>query len=185
VVKVFSKRKKVMPAEVTFTGWKEFRDKIKTLPPRAFEELDGQCEDAAGMWVDLAQRAAPVDQNRLRANIGKKQESIMHWEVTSGSEVSAVMEWGTGSKVDVPADLQAYAAEFKGKPEGGDFKQLIINITAWAKRKGIPAEAVGAIAFSILRNGVRPHPYFFMQAPLVEKALLTNGQAALNRVLNA
>lgn len=38
-----------------------------------------------------------------------------------------------------------------------------------------------AIALSIIRHGVRPHPFFFMQKPIVEKQFVSNIKAILNR----
>ena len=178
-----------MSATVTFNGWGEFQSKLKALPQVLFDEIDGECMDAAGEWEELAKLDAPKDQGFLSQNIKPYQVGLMHYEVVSGSEVSAVMEWGTGSRMKVPSDLQSYASQFKGQPSGGDYYDFLNAILDWTKRKGIGGnykgsieklsskkkdqlvETAEAIAFSIIRHGVRPHPFFFVQQPIVEKNL--------------
>lgn len=182
-----------MSATVTFNGWGEFQSKLKSLPQVLFDEIDGECEDAANEWEELAKNAAPKDQGFLSQNINNYQVGMMHYEVTSGSEISAIAEWGTGSRVKVPSDLQEYASQFKGKPEDGTAEGALKNITAWVKRKGIRFDSAATyksgkrkgqnkqlnaqttakfIFHFIMLHGVRPHPYFFVQQPIVEKNLV-------------
>lgn len=89
----------------------------------------------------------------------------------------------------LPQDWKTYAATFKGKG-GGDYFEFLNAILDWVKRKGIVSrysvktkkaisikiggkgktslddqnrleEAAYAIALSILRNGVRHHPFLY------------------------
>jgi hypothetical protein len=101
-------------ATVTFTGWGEFQTKLQTLPQVLFDEIDGECMDAANEWEQLAKLAAPVDKGYLRQNITNKQLGLMNYEVTSNALYSAYREWGTGVLVSVPPDLAEYAITFKG-----------------------------------------------------------------------
>lgn len=108
-----------MATSVSFQGWNEWRKKVKDLPAVLFDELDGEVEDAARMWEELAKNATTpnVKQNRLRPEINAKPVALMHYEVTSGADYSPYLEWGTGTRVSVPADLKGYALQFKGQKQ--------------------------------------------------------------------
>lgn len=191
-----------MPNQVTFTGWDEFIDKVKDLPAALFEEIDGEVMDAANKWEALAKDAAPFDQGRLKQEITTKKNDLMHWDVNSNSEMSAVMEWGTGHYVKVPADLTTYASQFKGKPSGGTAEEAIKNLVGWVKRKGIRFDSAGTfksgekkgknkqlsaettaqfIFHFIMLHGVKPHPFFFQHMPEIEKLVFGNVKRILER----
>lgn len=166
-----------MPTTVTLTGWKEFEAKAKNLPKVLMEEIDGEVRYAAEYWAGLSKRDAPKDVGFLAGGIDAKHISEGISEVVSNADYSAYMEWGTKTRVKVPGDLQTYASQFKGKGNGGDMKKMIL---AWCERKGISKEYWYPIFLSIIRKGVHPHPFFFIQVPLVEKQLFTNVQKILN-----
>ncbi len=160
-----------MPNTVTLTGFKEFEDKLRRLPKVLAHEIDGEVEDAARLWDDLAKQDAPKDVGTLAGLISKRKNKDMDWEVASGAGYSAFIEWGTKSRVRVPADLAAYASQFRGGGAGaGNAKAFIY---AWMKRKGIPEKFWWITFHSIITKGIHPHPFFFIQAPFVEKQLYT------------
>lgn len=103
-----------MSATITFSGWGEFVSKAQNLPQIIFEEIDGECKDAANYWEELAKVAAPKDTGRLSQNITNKELGLMHYEVVDPIEYAAYREWGTGALVSVPSDLSDYAMLFKG-----------------------------------------------------------------------
>lgn len=159
-----------MPNVVTLTGFKEFEAKLKKMPDILKSEVSGEVRSAAEEWALLAKQAAPKDLGFLAGQIDAKHgnDKEMFSEVVSNANYSAYMEWGTKSKVSVPADLQAYAAQFKGGGGKGLTKELIY---AWAKRVGIPEQYWWPVFISIVRKGVKPHPFFFIQKPIIEKIL--------------
>ena len=180
-----------MSTSITLSGFKEFQGKLQRLPKQLMEEVDGEVQYAAETWAGLAKRAAPKDVGFLAGQIDAKAVSVGNWEVVSNAEYSAYVEWGTKSRAKVPADLQGYASQFKGKGRG-DYYDFLKSILEWVERKGIASRfsvrtkkklkatkadndrilaAAEAIAFAILRHGVKPHPYFFIQIPIVEKQL--------------
>ena len=75
------------------------------------------------------------------------------------AEYAPYVEFGTKSKVDIPAGLESYASQFKGR--GGSFDQLVKNISAWARNRGIPQENVKFIAMKIAKFGVKAQPFLF------------------------
>ena len=86
-----------------------------------------------------AKRRVPVDRGPLRNSIAIKA-------VRDGLEVQV----GTNSKYAKPV-------EFGSRPHTPPIKE----IQAWAKRKGLPPEAAGAIYWSITHHGTRAHPFLF------------------------
>lgn len=195
-----------MPNVITI-GFKEFADKMKSLPNDILNRLDGECEDAAALWEELAVNAAPVDEGRLRGDITFKKVADMNYEVVSPVFYSPFIEWGTKTRVSVPADLQAYALQFKDKTQG-DYFDFLNAILDWVKRKGIHEiglqhrnvvlrseggkretkkdallRVAEAIAFSIIRHGIKPHPFFFPQKPIVEKEWRDNTNKILSERL--
>lgn len=189
-----------MSNTVTLTGWKEFEDKCKGLPAVLTKEIGNEVGAAAEYWQKLAINDSPIDQKFLRGLISAKVTGKMTAEVTSPSKYSSFMEWGTKSKKKVPAELSRYAATLPYN-KTGDYYAFLKAILEWVERKGIASrfsvktqkklkhtkadnerivQAAEAIAFSIMRHGVNPHPYFFIQMPLVETKLKERVQNILN-----
>lgn len=154
-----------MPANTTISGFKEFADKCNKLPAELLHDFDEAAEFAAADWELKAKQDAPKDIGFLAGGISHKKNKPGDWEVVSAAEYSAYMEWGTRGKARVPADLAAYAAQFKGPTGQADAKKFIF---AWAKRVGLPEDAWWPVYISIMVNGVNPHPYFFVQQPVIE-----------------
>jgi HK97 gp10 family phage protein len=78
-------------------------------------ELDAVVESGAKEFLARAKRDAPVDMGTLRNSITYKKLAKLRYEVVSGAEYSAYLEWGTITRVKVPAELQSYATQFRGK----------------------------------------------------------------------
>jgi hypothetical protein len=130
-----------MASEIKLEGWKEFQAKLSDLPNDVIEQADGFVVSAANQWAEMAINDAPVDKGFLRKEIHAVEKGNMEAEVVSPKEYSAYVEWGTGSRVSVPAGLKEYALQFKGT-----------RVTI----------------------GRYPHPFFFIQKPIIEKELLAN-----------
>lgn len=165
-----------MPTSITLTGWKEFETKLKNMPKILEQEIGGEVEDAVRLWAAGAKRDAPKDQGFLAGLISSRKLSPMMAETTSEANYSAYLEWGTKTRVRVPAELQAYASQYRGGNNQGGAKKMIF---AWMERVGIPKERQWITFLSILIKGIRPHPFFFIQKPIVEKFLFTNVQNIL------
>ena len=165
-----------MPS-IVLSGFEEFQGKLKGLPALMQREVGAEIQDASRRWESRAKQAAPVDQGRLRNSITSRKTGVMSAEVTVNSEDAPWLEWGTKTKVRVPSELQAYASQFRGKGSGRDAKKMIYE---WCKRNGIPEEAWYPIYRSIMRFGINPHPFFFIQLPLIQVELRKNIPNILN-----
>ena len=161
-------------------GLKELQKKLGKVADEIIYEADLLFEVAANQYANLAIGDAPVDQGLLRQLISSKKIKVLRYQVVSGAEWSAWIEWGTRSRVQVPADLQAYAAQFKGGQSGGDPKQKIFD---WCKRVGIPKEAWYPVFIKIMTVGINPHPFFFKHRQPVFNQLLKDLKPAIRRAL--
>jgi HK97 gp10 family phage protein len=88
---------------------------IEKMPSSFKEEVSGVLERGAQTFVRNAKRDAPVDHGALRNGISYFPNAPLSFQVASNAFYSAYLEWGTIAHVRVPAELQAYASEFKGK----------------------------------------------------------------------
>jgi HK97 gp10 family phage protein len=104
--------------KVEVKGLRELQAKLSSLEPKVSTEVRGVVENGAKVMVRNAKRDAPVNFGVLRNEISYYPTSTgktIGFEVVSGARYSAYVEWGTITKVSVPAELQAYALEFKGR----------------------------------------------------------------------
>ena len=138
---------------------------------RAKGELE--IERSARIIESQAKRNAPTGaNNRLKTSIDVRGSKLTR-EVYTDVKYAPYVEFGTKSKVEIPPGLEGYAMQFKGG--GGSFEDFEKNIKVWAKRKGIPEEAVYPIMKSILHKGVKAQPFlfpaFFAEQPQLLKRL--------------
>ena len=162
---------------IELTGWDEFINKAGGLPRELQEEFAGEVELSAAKWEDLAKSAAPVDQGFLQRNIKAVEVSELEWDVLVNQNYAPFVEFGTKSKVSIPAGLEGYAAEFKGQGQGGNAKTFIY---AWMNRVGIPVNLQWVTFISIIVHGIKPHPYLFPQQAIVEPEFLQHLQNIVN-----
>lgn len=113
----------VLAYNINIAGLKELQDKFAKMPEVLQKEVRGVVESSAKDFVRYAKRDAPVNKEKhggnLRLGISYAQviadKTHTTFEVVSNAHYSAYLEWGTITKVSVPAELAAYASQFKGK----------------------------------------------------------------------
>jgi HK97 gp10 family phage protein len=165
---------------VSLSGFNELRDRLHKAIEKVPREVDGELAVAAERMRAQAIRDAPADQGLIKAEIQKQQQQPLNWGVFSNAIHSGYQEFGTKSKVRVPAGLESIAAEMKG----GSQSSLAAKeaIYAWCRRKGIEERLWWPIFISIMVNGIKPHPFFFKQLEAVKPELLRNVQNILSRI---
>ena len=171
-----------MSVRIDVKGLKELQKKFKEIPVNVAEEVDGAMFVAATDFESRAIDAAPENHRRLINGITGKQLGVMDWKVVSAAEYSAYVEWGTRTRVSVPADLAQYAQQFMG-PSGGTAEQAKVAIYEWCRLKGIPQEDWWWIFMKIMTVGINPHPFFFIQREPVYKQLVKDCQEAIKRAI--
>lgn len=168
-----------MPNRIKLEGAREFEKKLKQIHKEIRAEVTEEIKDAGRKWEQGAKRDAPKDQGRLAQSI-KSKGRVMEAEVTVSVEYAPYVEWGTKRRVKVPADIADYASQFRGNKGGVSGLSLQKLLYAWMDRVGIPDDKQWAVLMSILANGIKPHPFFFIQRPKVEADMIKNIKAILN-----
>lgn len=174
-----------MGFSVNLQGIKGVEEALKNLDVSVKKDVSNEINASALKIQNDAKRLAPVNFGQLRNGIKLEKISDLTFGVESTASYSPYVEFGTGGKVSVPADFQAYAQTFKGG-KAGKFKDMVEALTLWVKRKGIgngknDKGLAFVIARSILQKGIRPQP-FLIPAYEQEKPKLIQ---RLKKILNA
>jgi hypothetical protein len=83
---------------------------------------------------------APVNFGKLQQSISTLKVNPLKYKVTVNELYGAYIEFGTGKKVQVPAEFKDMANSFRGQ-KMGTFKQGLEAIKAWCRAKGIDEKA--------------------------------------------
>ena len=171
-------------------GFKEFEKKLAFKKKDVLQKVDAVIVKSANNWEQLAKRSAPKDQGILGGGIVSEKVGDMRAEVTVNANYAQFIEFGTRSKRRVPADLQEFANGLTYN-KTGDYYDFLNNILDWVKRKGIGRTynvktrrknrqtkdeylaIAEAIAFSILRKGINPQPFFFIHREKIKSELFS------------
>lgn len=154
---------------------KGINDVLKDIK-RVGEEVAKDADKAMGYSARKIERDAKknvaVDTGDLRASI-HVIDKFLDKEVKTDKTHAPFVEFGTKSKVDIPAGLEQYAMQFKSS--GGNFANLLESIQGWCSRKGIDQEFAYPIALRIAQNGVSARPFlfpaYFKELPNIKKKL--------------
>lgn len=152
-------------AQFTFKidGLEKLKARIKELPSDVQEEVVGEIQ-AWGNEVNAAQLAL-ISQQKIQ-DLGALQQNTKAVPNPDGVELisnvyyAPFVEFGTGAKVKVPAEVANYASRFKGQKRGS-FAQFVIKMREWLKRKGYNEKLAFIAALNKIKNGSEPRPYFF------------------------
>lgn len=178
---------------IRLEGFKEFNGKLNQLPKRLQSRSSAIVKDVASQWARDAKRAAPKDQGKLIGQIQAVKVNDTTYEVISPSAYSQYVEFGTKRRKNTVingVDYSSYAQTL-GYKKTGDYFDFLNSILDWVKRKGLSrvvnsytGRAVGgraakenlivlaqAIANSIMRHGIKPHPFFFLQRAAADARL--------------
>ena len=164
------------------SGMEQLTGKLDDLAKKIKDDVINEANASALTIQSNAKRYSPINMGALRNSIQLKEElGAGKLVYTIGSKLSYApyMEFGTGGKVTIPSGYNEFASQFKGKT-GGTFKDLLLALIEWVKKKGITGTysvktgrrtggksiqqkqneaAAYAIAISILRKGIRPQPF--------------------------
>lgn len=140
--------------------------------------IDAETQATAISIMTDAKKLAPKNFGKLAQSIGNEKVKTSLYKVTVNELYGAYMEFGTGTKVNVPAEFADIAASFKGKKQG-TFKQGLEAIKVWCRAKGIDEKAAYPIFAKILGAGINPQPFLYPAYVKGKKDYLKN----LNNVL--
>lgn len=164
---------------LNIAGLASLERNVRAFPDSLKQEIDREIQASAETVVRNAIRDAPVDEGELRRSITFDRIGDA-FEIVAQTEYAAFVEFGTKSKYRAISGYNEIAATFRQK--GGSFKDLFRAILNWVHRKGITGtysvktkrrtgskvnqfaqdySVAWAIAISIARKGINPHPFFF------------------------
>jgi hypothetical protein len=167
-----------MSVRIQIDGLEKIKKKLGEVPQKVIVPLNAELYELSEEYAAKAVQAAPRDNGILIQGIGANHAELDH-ETVSMAPYSAYQEFGTRSRVRVPSELTAYAAQFKGKG-GGDAKKAIYD---WCKRQGIPKEAWYPIFIKIMTVGINPHPFFFIHLDWARAEVQKRAEKVVNNAL--
>jgi hypothetical protein len=152
---------------------------LKKFGKDAEKIINAETEAIAVQIESDAKKLAPKNFGKLAQSISHKKVKDMTYKVTVNELYGAYMEFGTGTKVNVPTEFKEMASTFKGQKQG-TFEQGLEAIKVWCRAKGIDEKAAYPIFAKILGAGVNPQPFLYPSWVKGKKNYLANLKKALN-----
>lgn len=167
--------------KIEVQGINKLTQRLKKLGKEVGDAADRVMGYSAYSIHRKAVRNVSVDTADLKGSI-HVVDKYLDKEVKTDKTHAPFVEFGTKSKVEIPAGLESYASQFKSS--GGNFADLVESIKGWCSRKGIDQEFAYPIALRIAgagkfkgRGGVSARPFlfpaYFSELPTVKKNLKT------------
>jgi HK97 gp10 family phage protein len=168
-----------MASAISFkvTGLDKLIKACDNFPVTLAKDIDAEIEDTCQNVIAKAKQRAPKDFGALQQMTNYKKEANGNFVMFSNARYAPFVEFGTRGKVRVPPELSSYAQQFKGM-KWGDYYDFLNSILDWVKRKGLARitnsytgrsrtkkadllMVANAVAWSILKKGIKPQPFFF------------------------
>jgi hypothetical protein len=180
-------------------GLKEYQAQIKALPAALEKRGNAIIQNNLLEMARNAKADAPVDMGRLKNAISVKQNKPLDWSLVCQAAYAVYIEFGTKGRYQPIPGVDP--SEFKGAggTEGG--KGFYDSILEWVQRNHIVGtfnvatkrregskldkqiedeQTAFAIYLSIIRHGIKPHPFFFKQGPRQEAKIYADFNQLLN-----
>lgn len=182
---------------ISLSGLQPVLNKLKQTQSEIIDDIDQVISASTQDMAETAKNNAPKDMGRLAGSIGAEKVDTLTYDVFCNVMYAPYVEFGTKKYVNVPGELQTYAAQFRGKKGKSTYKDLEKNIIAWVKRKGIAPTAIKIaktgrvtrnrkgqqkneerlgkfIAWIIATKGIKPQPFFFPAIKQHRRKLIEN-----------
>lgn len=179
-------------AEMRVTGLDKVLKFFGKLPPQAQKELKAEVQFLAEEIKNAAQKDAPTDEGALKGRITTKNVGLIGSDVNAQAGYAGYQEFGTKSKVKIPAGLEDVAAAIRGSsPSQANPVEALMG---WVERKGIATngkrsrsrnalQAIKSTAFAIWRHikrfGIKAQPFFYTSKSGVNR--VKEGEKTLNQ----
>lgn len=154
---------------------------LRKFGEKAEKIINAETEAIAFQIESDAKKIAPKNFGKLAQSISKLKVKPSLYKVTVNELYGAYIEFGTGTKVNVPAEFASIAASFKGKKQGS-FKEGLEAIKVWCRHKGIDEKYAYAIFAKILGAGINPQPFLYPAWIKGKKDYLDNLNNALKQL---
>jgi len=157
-----------------------FQKQFKRFNEKKTAKLQDATMQSLYNMLSVAKIKVPRYQNRLQDSLREKHSTNkLSGIVFTNVKYAPYVEFGTKSKVKIPAEIAQYAAQFKGKGSG-DLDEFFEQIYKWVKKKNIGgnftasgkaskskssqaavSQAAWFIAMSILKKGIKAQPFLY------------------------
>lgn len=144
------------------------------------KKIDNETEAIAIQIEGDAKKLAPKNFGKLAQSISHSKPKFLQRKVTVNEFYGGYMEFGTGTKVNVPNEFKDIASSFKNQKRG-TFKDGLEAIKVWCRHKGINEKYAYVIFAKILGAGVNPQPFLYPAWQKGKKDYLKNLEALLSR----
>ena len=146
-------------------GLDKLLSNLDKMPDEVREIVHDQTFINAQQIETNAKRLAPRDtsfmRNMIRVANTTKDKNRIEYSVVSPVKYSAYVEFGTGGRASVPAELQSQARKIQAQAKKGNFEEGLDNIKEWCRSHGIEESAAWPIFMSILKKGLKPRPFLY------------------------
>lgn len=154
-------------------GIREVISELQNFSKDIEKKINLEIESIAIQVEGDAKKMAPKNFGKLAQSISHSKVKDLVWKVTVNEVYGAFLEFGTGTKVVVPAEFADMAKTFKGNKQG-TYKQGLESIKVWCRSRGIDEKFAFVIFAKILGAGISPQPYLYPAYKRGEKDLLKN-----------
>jgi len=154
---------------------------LRKFGEKAEKTINAETQAIAYQIEGDAKKLAPKNFGKLAQSISNEKVKPALYKVTVNELYGAYMEFGTGTKVKIPAEFADMANSFKSKKQG-TFEQGLEAIKVWCRAKGIPEEAAYPIFAKILGAGVNPQPFLYPAYQKGKADYLKNLESALKKL---
>ena len=113
---------------------------IRRFGTDAQKKINQETEAIAFQIEADAKRMAPKNFGKLAQSISHEKINASNYKVTVNEMYGAYMEFGTGTKVQVPDEFKNMAASFQGST-GKSWREGLEAIKVWCRAKGIDEKA--------------------------------------------
>ena len=151
---------------VTIKGLSSTISELRKFGEKAEKLINAETQAIAFQIETDAKKLAPKNFGKLAQSISHAKVKPALYKVTVNEKYGAYMEFGTGTKVKVPAEWKDMALQFKGSGrgpqlKGNSFDDGLESIVEWCKSKGIPIIQAKWIFLKILGAGINPQPFLY------------------------
>jgi len=166
--------------KIKINGLNETKDALVREKQNLLKLVKRQVVDSTVTIHSDAVSKVPVDLGSLKqsGNFEFEKEGLKG-KVFFSSFHAGFVEFGTGTKVEIPQGWQDEAGKFKSQ-SGGNWEDFESIIQGWMLRKGIDLKYTYAIMMHIYRVGTTPQPFLI---PAFTKESVSF-QSELERILN-
>ena len=161
-------------------GLSETISKLREAGKDIEKRINAETEAIAFQIEEDAKKLAPKNFGKLAQSISHSKVEESHYKVTVNEYYGAFLEFGTGTKVNVPAEFADMAKSFKGQ-KGGDWKKGLESIKIWCRAKGIDEKFAYPIFAKILGAGISPQPFLYPSYKKGSKDYVKNLEKLLSK----